>query len=371
MDKSVALVDRKKTRWSKKSKIIAGSIIGAAALATVVVLVIVFVFDLGPVRPISRTPEEAQVVGTVAGFEIRHDELRYITLINKASLEAKMGKYDTLSDEKKAEYDRELKALVLEDLKSNYVILSLCQKYGVDIDSREANDYVNDAIESYVDEIGGKKNYKQWLADNGLTDAFLRLMYKVGYLESALVDKLVERGVIKYSSDNLGEFVDFVVRDESYVKIIHAYYPKDWTYKSGVTAKSSAEATAAMLKEAKDDEERFSIMRSAIGNAPFVQGYSVMESSDFYVTAGQMHKDYEKIAFELDEYEASSVLELDEGYYVLMRVPKGRQEVSRPAADLLVSYQYAILKRLVDEQRGAISFKGNQNFDSIDLSEME
>ena len=171
----------KKPFDSKKKKIAAG-VIGAAILATVIVLVLVFVFDLGPVQPIESTEEEARIVGTIAGFDVKYEELRYITLTNRADLDAKYGKYDTLSDSDKALYKAELESLVLEDLKSNYAVLALCEKYGVDADSRDAKKHVNNAVSDFVDEIGGKAKYKEWLAKNNLTDSFLRLMYKVGYI---------------------------------------------------------------------------------------------------------------------------------------------------------------------------------------------
>ena len=338
-----------------------------AALATVIVLVLIFVFDLGPVQPIESTEEQARVVGTVADFEVRYEELRYITLTNRADLDSKYGRYDTLSDGDKAIYEAELEALVLEDVKNNYAVLALCRKYGVDTDSRDANKYVKNAIADLVDEIGGKAKYKEWLAKNNLTDSFLRLMYKVAYLETALVDKLTADGTeIEYNEDNLYDFVQFICNDDSYVKVIHAFYPKDWEYSDGRDAKAHADEAYANISAEKTDKNRFSVMKSEIGYAPFVSGYSVM-GSDYYVTYGQMHKDYESIAFSLDEYDAGEVLELEEGYYIIMRVPKEIEEVGLRAKEFLGNYRYAVVKQLSDEQKKNMSFEGNGIFDSMNL----
>ena len=368
---AVSQIAAKKTIMPKNKKAIAAWIIGAAALATAIVLVLVFAFDLGPVRPIESTEEQARVVGTVAGFEVRYEELLYVTSINRVSLDVKYGKYDTLSADDKKAYDDELKALVMDDIKSNYAILSLCREYGVDTDSKEARDFVNDSIESLVDEIGGKGKYREWLEKNHLTDAFLRLMYKVSYLEGALVQKLTEGGKeIKYSEANLGEFVNFVLEDESYVKVIHAFYPKDWSYSNGKSAQQNAAAAFEEIQSAVTKSDRFSKMKSAIGQAPFVSGYSVM-GSDYYVTYGQMHEDYESIAFSLGEYEASSVLELEEGYYILMSVPKEKDEIGPRAVEFLTNYRYAVLKRLADEEREQISFVGNEYFGTLELANIK
>ena len=144
-------------KWTKKKKIALG-IVSAGVLATVVGLILVFVFDLGPIRPIKSTKEEARVIGECAGYEVRYEELRYIVNIHKGSLDEKYGnEYSALSDEDKAEYEKELKAIVLRELENNYVILSLCEKYGVDTDSKEVKKHVNESIEDLVKELGGKK----------------------------------------------------------------------------------------------------------------------------------------------------------------------------------------------------------------------
>ncbi len=359
-----------KRQWSKKKKIALGVIL-AGILATVAFVVMIFVFDLGPVRPIASSKEDARVVGRCEGFDVRYEELRYVTHVNRATLDKKYGEYSTLSADKKAEYESELRQTVSAELKNNYAILSLCEKHGVDVNSKEAKTYVNESIEGFVNEVGGKKEYKEWLKENKLTDAFMRLMYKVSYLEGALIEKLSEKGEeMKYSTSNLDDFVGYVMEEDDYVKVIHAYYPKSFAYSDGRGAKAHASDALAAILTAEDDEERFSLMKSAIGNAPFVAGYSVT-GTDYYITAGQMHPDYEDVAFSLGEYEISEVLELDEGYYIIMRVPKVRDEVAPRAYELIEFYEYAVLKDLVDEHKDLITFEPDKYFASLTLAEIE
>ncbi len=356
--------------WTR-NKIIAASVIGAGFSALVIFAVMVFVFDLGPVAVIKSSEEDARVVGTCAGYEVRYEELRYVTLIHKAELDEEYGTYDSLSAEKKAEYDGELEERVTKSLRSNYTILSLCDKYDIDTDTRESKKYVKNAIEEFVDEVGGKDEYKKWLEKNDLTDEFVRLMYKVDYLESVLLSELTKSGEeIKYSTANLDDFVKFIIEDESYVKTIHAYYPKEHEYLDTSSMKDRALAALEKIQSAKNDTERHSYMLSAIGQAPFVPGYSVT-GSDYYFTYGQMHEDYEAEAFSLDEYGVSSVIELEEGYYIIMRVPKVRDEVAPRAYELIDHYRYAVLKQMCDAQREEISFVGNDYFKTIKLNEIK
>ena len=357
--------------WTKRKKIALGVIV-AGVLATVIFAILLFVFDFGPVRPIASSDEDSRVVGRCAGFEIKYEELRYVTHAKKGALDKKYGEYNTLDAESKAKYESELQEIVSAELRNNYAILSLCEKYGMDIDSKEAKKYVNEAISDFVDEVGGKKAYRAWLDENKLTDSFLRLLYKVNYLEGALVEKLTAEGKeIKYSQKNLDEFVDFVMEDSSYVKVIHAYYPNDFEYGEGKDARSSAEAALETIKAAENDEERLSLMSSAIGRAPFVPGYSTQARVDFYITFSQMHRNYEDVAFSLEEYEVSSLLELEESYYILMRVPKDREDVAPNAYNLVEQYGYAVVKRMIDTQKELVSFEADRYFVTLTLAEID
>ncbi len=361
----------KKGVGRNKKKIIAASIIGAGLLSVIIFIIMIFVFDLGPIREIKSSDEEARVVGEVDGFEVRYEELRYITLLYRAELDAEMGRYETLTPEKRAEYEKALEDKVSSEIKNNYAVLSLCKKYGVDTNTREMRSYVNDSIEVLVNELGGKDEYRVWLGENNLTDALMRLIYKAEYLESALLEELTKtKNEIKYSTLNLDDFVKFVMEDESYVKVIHAFYPKEHEYIDTTNMRDRAEAALLDIKKAENDGERYSCMISAIGNAPFVQGYSVT-GTDYYITYAQMHDDYEAIAFSLPGYGVSEVLELDEGYYIIMRVPKVRDEVAPRAYQMIDHYRYAVLKRLEDEQKEALTFKGNDYFNALKLTEIK
>ena len=88
-------------KWFTKKKIIAASVVGVVVIAAII-LTLVLAFNW--IRPIESTEEEARVVGTVGNFEVRYEELRYITLTNRADLDSKYGRYDTLSDSDKAIY---------------------------------------------------------------------------------------------------------------------------------------------------------------------------------------------------------------------------------------------------------------------------
>ena len=372
-------VSKKKKRfeWTKRNKrILAISLLAGGLVSLAIFAVLVFVFDIGPVMPIKSSDEDSRIVGTVGEYEVKYQEIRYLSIATALELDEKYGEYETLPEDRRALYDAELAELVSERVKGNYVILSLCEKYEIDPYSREVDDKVDESIEAFVDEIGGKKKYKQWLQDNFITDEVVRFAYRVDHLESMLVVAMHNAGEFAYSDSNMKDFISFVLEDESFIKVIHAYYPKEMDYYEGFNDPTKlpilrAESTLARLEACDDDKTRYSAMKSAVGGAPMVQGYSVLNSTDYYITRGQMHEKYETAAFALNPYENSEIIELEEGYYVIMRVPKNRDEISLIADDLLVNYRYAALYAVRDQVAWEMSFTGNELYNSLVLAEIK
>lgn len=361
--------NNKKT-WTKR-KTVAAIILGVAVLAFVISMIIAAIYGFGRVRPIKSTEEEARVVGSIAGYEVKYEELRYITLLHKQSLDKSLGKYSELSEDGKAEYREALEASVLHDIENNYVVMSLCDKYGIDTDSREVRGEVSDAVEEFVDgELGGKKEYVAWLEKNGLTDSFLRLVYKVDVLEGKLLEYMSENRIgIEYDNVANADFTDYVMESGDFIQTTHSYYPKAWEYKGGVSAVDKAAAAAKTVAAIGDSADRYQAMRSAIGSAPFVTGIS-MTGDGVYFTYGQMGEFYESVAFSLEEYEVSGAVESEDGYYVIMRLPLEREYVARHASELLLQYRYAALYKACDAEREQISFTANDYYNSIELVEI-
>ena len=255
--------ENKSTKWTKKKT--AAAIIIAGVVCTLVFAAIMVISYFNSVRPIKSTEEEARVVGECGGFEVKYEELRYVTLLYKQALDVRIGEYDTLDAEGKAEYEAQLEALVLDDLKSNYIILSLCDEYGIKTNSRGAKSYVNNAMEEFVEATfdGNMDDYKAWLAEHNLTDSFVRLMYKADYLESQLLEHFIKNKIgIEYDEYSLGAFADHIMESEDWAKAIYAYYPKTsvtatyngqsytvWDAKNSLpTAEEATEALAAILQ---------------------------------------------------------------------------------------------------------------------------
>ncbi len=363
---------KKEKKWNKR-KIVAASILGVAALSFVVVAIIAAILQLGPVRPIKSSEEDARVVGEIGDFEVRYEELRYFASERMLELDGKRGEYASLDAAAKAEYEKELERLVIEDLYDVYAIYSLCDGFEIDTDSYEADDFVQEKVEELIDGKfdGDKREYKKWLEESAITDSVLRKLYKVSFLEDALLDYLSETKTgIAYDTDNIEEFINHVVSGGDFVRTIHAFYPKRSDVVDTSTSMTDAERAVDTLSSVSDDEERYSAMATIIGKAPFVDGFSTT-GNGFYFTHGQMGEAYESASFDLEEYGVSGVVETEDGYYVIMRLPVDEAHVTANRTTLLNNYQYGVLKGYLDAKKAELSFAPNEYYEEIKLSELK
>lgn len=402
-----------KKKWWNKKKIIAFSIIGAAVLAAIIAAVVVLSTTI---YPIASTEEESRVVGrfeyNAVYYDVKYEELRYVTLLNRRILDNELGEYNDLNALEQLEYEKLLEERVMEDIKSNVAILALCDEYGIRTDSLILRMRVQQDIQSFVSENfdGDAEKYKEGLKKEGLTDSLLRYTFRINRLQNKLQEYFVKNKIdVKYDETNIGEFVDYIMNGEDFVRTVHVFYPKQHPYTTeesrsvivnqmisqgdlsdaefedakrtmDLTLKEQADKynekggatfaleTADALAAIKNGEDRYTAIKKKIGSAPYVQGLSQDSSvSGIYFTHGQMGDAYEDAAFSLDEYGTSGVVETADGYYVVMRLPKEEETVKKNASDLLVQYQYVPLKLREDEVRAELVFLGNQDIDLLDI----
>ncbi len=370
----------KKDVKNKKGKRIALIVtISVIALFLVFLIVAWSAGLIGGYRKIKSTELEATVVGECNGYEVRYEELRYIASIYQKTIERKYGE-GAWEDEKNAEkYEKELEAYVLSNIKNNYVIYTLYERFfGDDFDSKEIREFVDTGMKEMIKEDfgGSMKEYKEFLAENKLSDSLLRLVYKTDYMESAVLNALIndpDLGYVLYSEKNIDEFSDYVLEDDDYARTIHVFYPDDFgDAEESAEIYEKVENIASELQAISDSEERYKKMCSEIGRAPYENGFSIMGTDGVYFTSGQMGEEYEEAAFALgDDNDVSGVVTTDDGYYVIMRMPKEEDYVMRKLFELLSYYQNAKLNVLEQITKENIEFLPNDFYRGLVLSEIE
>lgn len=348
------------------------------ALAAVMALVLLMLCLVGcgdKIKPVESTEQEMRVVGKCDEYDIYYEELRFVTATYKKTLEQKYGEgiWDDPGTAEK--YRAELESLVLENLKANYAILTGCKNLFIDINSKDIDEYVQEQIELLVNQsedeggFGGDFDaYLAWLSENGLTDNYLRFVYRVNYLESTMYYAIIDAGIFAYSSKNYSDFLDYVLAGEDYARTIHVYIPIE-NREDQQEYYDTAKAIADELAACEDDDERYSLMCRHIGSV--VNKDLTITEAGYYFTHNEMGKAYEDAAFALDVYETSDVVEYGDGYYVLMRMPIEELYVLMYGDQLLQYYQSAQMGAYEDGIKENMIVELNEYGKSLDLLNLD
>lgn len=347
-------------RKRKKKKIILVIIIAAAVLI-VAAAIGVIIWQILRVKPIARTDEQEKVVCHVGKYDVYYDELSYLVQIHRSDY---IYRQSNSTDGGLADMQTYVTGEVYEDIKKNYAVLALCEKYGIETDSRSLKSEVNDKIKDIIDGDfdGDKKKYKKWLEENGLSDAYYRLVTKVNLLEEKLLDALVQnKSEIKYSLENYKDFISYAKESDDIMRTTHIYYPKYYKYKNVNVSETrrQVEAIAASFKSIESDSERYDAFNDYIGRCPYmVEGYTMETLDGVYFTYGMMGEEYEDISRSLSEYDTSDVIETDDGFYIIMRLPKDSAYIEKNGDLLLSSYQQARLLVLEADMADSMEITG-------------
>lgn len=320
------------------------------ALALVIGGVALYIYNQ-EVRPIPPSKQDVTVVGSCDGFDVYYEELRYVTMLYKTVMEQEYGK-DIFNSDNADKYREELMKNVLENITANYAVLSLCREYNIDINDSEMQKAAGDEVLKFVETSGSFSNYKKELEKQYLTDHFVRFTFAVNACQRELFIAMTEyTDVINTDPEVLRDKID-----SEFIRTQHVYIQKGLE-----NSLESAEYVASVLA---DDPDRVNEM---IGK--YSTGDASLDGS--YFTYGEMIDAYEDAAFALGINEASGVVEVDDGYYIIVRLPKDDDYIDRNIVELMDRYVNIKFYEIIDERQAELVFSFNEYGSSIDLTEMK
>lgn len=343
-------------------------------LCRVGALMLAVILLLGTMTGCTSTEDKEglRVIGESAGFDVLYEELRFVTLLAKDALEQEYGEGIWNNEDTAEAHRAELEERVLDNLRANYMILATCQAYSIDTDSDEVNNYVDEQIEELIEsECNGKKSeYKKYLKENNLTDHFLRFSLKVSFLESILFYTLESNKVFAYTTENIDEFITYVMNSPDYARTIHVYLKND-EGESPEANLDEAEGIVRALRAVSGYDQRLKVMQSHVGSSKNDDIGSDVSGDGFYFSHGEMEDDYEDVAFGLSIGEVSDPFEFSNGYMIIMRLKPEEDYVIQNSATLLQYYQSAQMGLMEDAKADACTVLLNELGASIDLTAME
>lgn len=310
-------------------------------------------------RPISSSDEELTAVGSVGGYEVLFEELRYVTMQYRRGLESEYGEGIWDNEQTAAAHRDELYELVTRNLTANYAVLSLCDEVGISIDNETIQDAVKEYMDGLVSEVGGRKNYKASLAEQSLTDHFMRFIVGVDYCQNELFYSYTEDlSLIETDNDKIYEYI----MSGGFVRTLHVYIQND----EGDDVALNRAAAGKVHEQLVAGTSITTLIGSNVN-----EDYDLTTTNGYYFTRGEMVEQYEQAAFALEIGGISDVVETSSGFYVIQRLALDPAYVVLYLTGLIEQYQYAQLNKFIDDKQDSLTFEFNEYGKSLDLTKLK
>lgn len=280
-----------------------------------------------------------QTAMTVGKYSVTYDVYRYFYLNYRDELEYKYTDGDSVDT---AALDREVRERVADAVCGLYGTISLADDYGItttDGDVKSTAETYVDAVKSYYKDNGG--DYTADLEANYMTEQVFAFLMSVDAMEDKLFTALVSDGGKIEDND---EKVLEILHGEDFVRAKLIFIEND-TGEDVENNRKIAEEALAAYKDGTD-------FNTLIGR--YSEDYG-MPADGYYFTHMEMIDVIETAAFAMEDNEISSVLECDEGFYILLRLPKEEAYITENFADLKAQYQSAVFYGMIDDRAALLT----------------
>lgn len=325
---------------------------------------------------VESTDEELRVVGKIGDYEVLYDELYYLIMSCKDIMKIKYGNDMWENEATAAQYEDELREMVLERITANYAVLTLCEEYGFKnvLKNKDIAKRVNAEIESilysfalqndievtldqsmtgkltYTYEKGGKEkareHFKDALKASYLSERVMRLTLATEFAFERLTDILTgEKNEIIYSDADIEEFMF----SDAFICTRHVFIQND--------SNETLEANRALAEEALEKYKSGWPMDQLISSK--YNDDVTAPLAGYYFTYNEMDEAYEKAAFALKEGEVSGIVETEDGFFIIERYKKSSSYMLGNIATFAQQIVYALVNQKVTEHQAELSLDMN------------
>lgn len=301
-----------------------------------------------------------RVVATAGDVDIYYDELYYLAMNRIRERKAELGVSAMESTE-----EREALAVFVREnlLGKTHALISLGYDYGIDITKGDIADEVQAQMDDILKDTFGddRSAYIKSLNEDYLTDRYVRQYIGVeNYLSTEIILAMLEKGEI----DDSEETADRVIHSDDMIRTVQVFLDKS----DAANTRELAESIRAEIAAAENDDARYDAMRRAIAGK-YNDDFADM-GNGYYFLRGEMDVAYEEAAFKLANYEVSGVVETEDGYYIIMRLPKSDEYITSHYQELKEKSYTVQLNRKVDERFAEMSLEMTEFGASLDVYDL-
>ncbi|MBR7112159.1 MAG: peptidylprolyl isomerase [Clostridia bacterium] len=340
-------------------------VLRAVSALLAALLCLTLLVSCGAARPVHASPRASRTVAKVGDVEILYDELYFITMRAIKELQLTYGENALESADVRAE----LEHFVWESLRSRETaLISLGYEYGLDVEKGDIADSVQAEIEHMIETSfeGDRKAYIEELNAAYMTDRYARQYFGVeNYLATKIVIEMAKRGEVETDDAKILE----MIKGEKFVRTMHVFISKSNGVYTDAENRAHAEAIRAEIAAKTDNDARFDAMFDAVGGK-YNNDFGDSLGRGYYFTYGEMDAAYETAAFALAEYGVSDVIETDDGYYVLMRLPKDEAYITENFESLRDKSYFVTLNNRVDQKLENMTLEKTRFGKGLDLADL-
>lgn len=312
-----------------------------------------------------KTKQEQRVIGTCAGYEIKYEELRYLTLTYKDIFEDAYGEGIWEDPATAEQYRDELEQTVFRLLLNNYAVLAagdyyLPKKNAIEDDAIQ--DAVDTMIEEMIAEYDSKKDFRRDLEQMHATESLIRFTSGVNQVQNELMYALSRDHRLIHSDAD--EFYDWLQEEGkvNYVYVQHVFIENDPGEDPEENRALAEQVRMDLLSGAKTIEQ-------LVGSATNEDTQNV---APYFVVRDVYKPAIEEAVFPLAFVgDVSYVAESESGYYVFVRMACDEAILLAKINTLLSEYQAAKTDAVVEEFKKDLTIEWNEYGKSLDLLEIE
>ncbi len=290
-----------------------------------------------------------KAVAKAGNIKIPYENLYYMTMTRIAEMKAAHGE-DVFENEAER---AALESFVKENLITrDEALISVGLDYGLDFEkgdmAEEIEAQMSDVIENNF--AGDRDAYIESLNAAFLTDRYVRSYIAVSdYLPTAIVNEMIAKNELDFSDEYALEIINGKNEngEDHFIRTVQVFIDKNNKLYSDEENRAHIKEIHDTVAAATSNEARYAAMAAAIGGK-YNNDFGDLMGNGYYFARGEMQAAYEAVAFVLPEWGVSDVLETEDGFYVIMRLPKQAAYIEENLESLKGKIYFIVLNDKVD-----------------------
>lgn len=339
--------------FEENRRIFIKKLIAAGILVLLVaVAVILIIMGINRQKELEYLESYGMSAVSVGENDVTYDIYRTLYLNYRDDLKKSYTK-DGVTDT--AALDSDIRAKVLNDLRYMYAIVSLATEHGMSLTSSD----VLSVAETYIEEMKAyckesEIDFNATLEDGYMTERAFEFFQRAMALRDVLYTALVQNGVIESSDDKVLE----ALRSNDFIRIKSIFIEND----AGEDVEANRLIAAEVIEKYNGGEDFNSLIGKYSEEIP---------GGEAYIMRGEKNERFENAAFALSDGEISNVVEVDGGFYIILRLEKDEAYIFEHFTDLKDLYQSITFENKLKARANTLTATESEYVRSLSYEEIK